>query len=57
MGADLLKCSFTYGQIEEILADIHFIDPERRVAFQGRLKAFATLGFSNWEKARQGQIH
>lgn len=34
------RCSFLFSQIEELLAEVHHISPDKRVAFQGRLKHF-----------------
>ncbi|MFC3786706.1 hypothetical protein GGR90_002746 [Sphingopyxis italica] len=49
------RCSFTFGQIEEILAAVHHIAPERRVAFQGRLKHFQRENFPTGQKPGKGK--
>lgn len=50
-----MHCSFSFGQLEELLATIHHIAPERRVAFQGRLKHLQRWGFPTREKPGKGR--
>lgn len=49
------RCSFTFGQIEELLAKAHRIDPAKRTAFQGRLKHLQRWGFPSGEKPGKGK--
>ena len=48
-------CSFSFGQLEELLATIHHIAPDRRMAFQGRLKHLQRWGFPTDEKPGKGK--
>jgi hypothetical protein len=50
-----LRCSFTFGQIEEILATIHNIADDRRVAFEGRLKHLRRWNFPTGSKPGKGK--
>lgn len=50
-----MRCSFTFGQIEEILATIHNIAEDRRVAFQGRLKHLQRWNFPTGSKPGKGR--
>lgn len=50
-----MRCSFTFGQIEEILATIHNIADDRRVAFQGRLKHLQRWNFPTGSKPGKGR--
>lgn len=49
------RCSFTFGQIEELLVKAHRIAPEKRTAFQGRLKHLQRWGFPSGEKPGKGR--
>lgn len=49
------RCSFTFGQIEELLAKAHRIDPAKRTAFQGRLKHLQRWGFPSGTKPGKGK--
>lgn len=49
------RCSFTFGQIEELLAKAHRVDPAKRTAFQGRLKHLQRWGFPSGEKPGKGK--
>lgn len=51
----MARCKFTYGQIEELLAVVHRIDPSKRTAFQGRLKHLQRWGFPTGEKPGKGR--
>lgn len=51
----MARCSFTFGQIEELLAAVHRIDPAKRTAFQGRLKHLQRWGFPSGEKPGKGR--
>ena len=48
-------CSFSFGQLEELLATVHHIAPDRRMAFQGRLKHLQRWGFPTGEKPGKGR--
>lgn len=37
--------SWTFGELEAVLASVHSIDPVKRTAFQSRLKNFHRLGY------------
>jgi hypothetical protein len=49
------RCSFSFGQLEELLATMHRIDPSRRVAFEGRLKHLQRWGFPTGKKPGKGR--
>lgn len=49
------RCRFTFGQIEELLAVVHRIDPAKRQAFQGRMKHLQRGGFPSGEKPGKGR--
>lgn len=49
------RCRFTFGQIEELLAVVHRIDPAKRQAFQGRMKHLQRWGFPSGEKPGKGR--
>lgn len=51
----MARCRFTFGQIEELLAFVHRIDPAKRTAFQGRLKHLQRWGFPSGEKPGKGR--
>jgi hypothetical protein len=51
----MLKCAFTFGQLEELLATVHHIAPDRKIAFQGRLKHLQRWGFPTREKPGKGK--
>ena len=51
----MARCSFTFGQIEELLAVVHRIDPAKRTAFQGRLKHLQRWGFPTGAKPGKGR--
>ncbi|MES1983542.1 MAG: hypothetical protein V4461_01155 [Pseudomonadota bacterium] len=51
----MLRCTFTFGQIEELLAKAHRIDPAKRTAFHGRLKHLQRWGFPSGEKPGKGK--
>lgn len=51
----MAHCKFTFGQIEELLAVVHRIDPAKRTAFQGRLKHLQRWGFPTGEKPGKGR--
>lgn len=51
----MLRCSFTFGQLEELLATMHHVAADRRVAFQGRLKHLQRWGFPTGEKPGKGK--
>ncbi|MES2493573.1 MAG: hypothetical protein V4579_09885 [Pseudomonadota bacterium] len=51
----MLRCSFTFGQLEELLVTVHHIAPVGRVAFQGRLKHLQRSGFPTREKPGKGK--
>lgn len=55
MSESKLKCSFSFGQLEELLARMHSIAPDRKVAFQGRLKHLQRWGFPTREKPGKGK--
>lgn len=55
MGQKMPKCAFTFGQLEELLATVHHIAPERSIAFQGRLKHLQRWGFPTREKPGKGK--
>lgn len=50
-----MRCSFSFGQIEELLALAHRIDPAKRTAFQGRLKHLQRWEFPTGEKPGKGK--
>lgn len=37
--------AWTFGELESVLANVHFIDQSKRTAFQSRLKNFHRLGY------------
>lgn len=40
-----MAVALTYGQLSELLAKLHYISPEKRTAFRGRLQHLQRLGF------------
>lgn len=49
------EISWTFGELEAVLAGIHDIDPTKRTAFQSRLKNFHRMGFPIGFKAIKGK--
>ena len=47
--------AWTFGELEGVLASIHFIDQSKRTAFQSRLKNFHRLGYPLGFKAVKGK--
>jgi hypothetical protein len=47
--------AWTFGELEGVLASVHFIDQSKRTAFQSRLKNFHRLGYPLGFKAVKGR--
>lgn len=47
--------AWTFGELEGVLASIHYIDQSKRTAFQSRLKNFHRLGYPLGFKAVKGK--
>lgn len=50
-----VEVALTFGQIEAVLADLHGVAPERRVAFAGRLKALQRNGLPAGDRPGRGR--
>lgn len=49
------ELTFTFGEIEALLAELHDIADEKRTAFQARLKNFHRLGFPTHLETQKGK--
>lgn len=49
------EIAWTFGELESVLASVHFIDQSKRTAFQSRLKNFHRLGYPLGFKAVKGK--
>ena len=49
------EITWTFGELESVLASVHGIDPTKRTAFQSRLKNFHRLGYPLGFRAVKGK--
>lgn len=55
MVLEMSRCTFSFGQLEELLVVMHRIAPDKRIAFQGRLKHLQRWGFPTGKKPGKGR--